>query len=284
MRLLVTGAGGMLGREVVDHASGACEAVVGCDRAALDVGDAAAVSAVVGEVRPDAIVNCAAFTAVDRCETEVDTAYRVNRDGVAYLAAAAQRVGARVVHVSTDYVFDGTKATGYVETDAPNPQSVYGASKLAGEAALFAALPDGSLVVRTAWVFGQHGANMVKTVLRVKDTSPTLRFVDDQRGSPTSAADLAQVLVRLAGSTVTGVVHATNAGAVSWFEFVREILRQCGDDPGRVEPISSADLDPPRPAPRPANSVLDNRTLRALGWPALRPYEAALADVLAQLH
>jgi dTDP-4-dehydrorhamnose reductase len=282
MRLLVTGAGGMLGREVVEFA-GAQHQVIALDRVALDIGEKGAVRAAIESCRPDAIVNCAAFTAVDACETEVDQAYRVNRDGPANLAAAAEVVGARLIHVSTDYVFDGTKTTPYVETDPTNPQSVYGASKLAGEHAVLA-LGDRALVARTAWVFGQHGANMVKTVLRVKDTVPILRFVDDQHGSPTSAADLATMLVRLADSDASGVFHVTNQGNVSWFEFVQEILRQTGDDPSRVQPISTADLDPPRPAPRPANSVLDNRALRAAGIRLLRNYETALADVLDQVR
>jgi dTDP-4-dehydrorhamnose reductase len=293
MRLLITGAAGMVGREVVEVARSRQDVakldvaafdvakfdVAAFDHATLDITDVEAVRAAVDQFQPTAIINCAAFTEVDRCETEPDLAFRVNRDAAAFLADAAATVGARLVHVSTDYVFDGTKPSPYVETDVTNPQSVYGESKLAGELAVLT-LGESAVVARTAWVFGQHGQNMVKTVLRVKDSSPTLRFVTDQRGSPTSAADLAVALVALAESEHSGVFHVTNAGAVSWFEFVREILRQVGDDPERVEPITTADLVPPRAAPRPANSVLDNVALRSTDIAPLQNYEAALATVL----
>ncbi len=281
MRLVVTGAGGMLGQEVVGISTGVHE-ILAFDHASLDIGDAAAVSATLDASGAECIINCAAYTAVDNCESNTETAYRINSDGPANLAAVAHRLGARLVHVSTDYVFDGTKPTPYVETDKTNPQSVYGASKLSGEHAVLE-LGHAGIVARTAWVFGQHGANMVKTVLRIKDTVPTLSFVDDQRGSPTSAADLATMLIALADSKHSGLFHVTNAGNVSWFEFVQQILALTGDDPARVLPIKTSDLSPPRPAPRPANSVLDNAALRACGLAPLRSYEAALADVITQL-
>jgi dTDP-4-dehydrorhamnose reductase len=282
VRLLVTGAGGMLGREVAAEAERAGHDTIAADRKALDITDRDAVLAALRGARPDVVINAAAFTAVDACETEHRTAFLVNGTAVGHLVAAIDEIGARLVHVSTDYVFDGSKPEPYVEDDPPNPASAYGASKLAGEQAA-AELGDHAVVARTAWVFGQHGANMVKTVLRVKDNVPVLRFVDDQRGSPTSAADLATMLVRLAEGGRGGLFHVTNQGAVSWYEFVREILRQTGDDPARVEAITTAQLDPPRPAPRPANSVLDNAALRAAGEPLLPPYEDALARVLHQL-
>ncbi len=283
MRILITGAAGMLGREVVDHARTRDHDVTAADRTTLDVGDADAVDAIVAQTRPDVIVNCAAATAVDACETDRAGAFRVNAEGVAHLANAAAAHGAHLVQVSTDYVFDGTKTAPYHEADVTNPQSVYGESKLAGERAALA-LDDRATVARTAWVFGRHGANMVKTVLRIRDQVPVLRFVGDQIGSPTSAADLATMLVRLAEERRPGLYHVTNEGAVSWHGFVAEILRQLGDDPMRVEAITTAELDPPRPAPRPANSVLENRALAAAGVALLRPYEAALADVLAALR
>jgi dTDP-4-dehydrorhamnose reductase len=251
-------------------------------RTELDISDAEAVQHAVRTLRPDVIINAAAFTAVDRCEAERVEAFRVNADGPARLADAAQSVGARMLHISTDYVFDGTKTTPYVESDATNPRSVYGTSKLAGEQAVLA-IGDLGTVVRTAWVFGRHGTNMVKTVLRARTTTPVLRFVDDQRGSPTSAGDLTGLLLGLVDTPLPGVVHGANAGAVSWYEFVCEILRQCGDDPGRVVPIATADLDPPRPVPRPANSVLVSERLAEAGIAPLRAYELALADVLAAL-
>jgi dTDP-4-dehydrorhamnose reductase len=190
--------------------------------------------------------------------------------------------GAHLVTVSTDYVFDGTKATPYHEWDEPNPSSVYGASKRGGELeALLGGAP--AAVVRTSWVCGAHGSNMVKTVLRLAHEPGTLRFVHDQIGHPTFAADLAPMLRRLAVERRTGVHHVTNQGAVSWFDFAGEVLRAVGHDPGRVEAIATADLHPPRPAPRPANSVLDNAVLRAAGLPLLRDFRAPLAELVAAL-
>ena len=173
-----------------------------------------------------------------RCESEVDLAYRVNALGTRHVADAARRVGAHVVYVSTDYVFDGTKPSPYVEWDAPSPASVYGRSKLGGEAEL----DPGWTVARVSWVCGYHGANMVKTVLRLAQGEGPLRFVDDQRGHPTFADDLAPMLIRLGVERRPGIYHVTNQGAVSWYELVRDILAAAGGDPSRVEPISSAEL------------------------------------------
>jgi dTDP-4-dehydrorhamnose reductase len=193
---------------------------------------------------------------------------------------AASRVGAHVVHVSTDYVFDGTKLDPYVEWDRTNPQSAYGRSKLGGELEVQAY--PGSCVVRTAWVCGEHGNNMVKTVLKLAER-PELAFVDDQRGSPTFTADLALAIRRLAAERRPGTFHVTNQGAVSWYEFVRDILAAAGHDPGKVRPIKTEDLDPPRPAPRPANSVLDNAALRLSDLPLLPHYRESLDRLVDRL-
>ncbi len=272
----------MLGREVVESARRAAHEVDALDHHSLDITDDVAVRDVLDTHRPDLIVNCAAFTAVDRCEADPDLAFAVNATGPRHLAAGARAVGARLVHVSTDYVFDGTKVGPYTEHDLPNPHSVYGASKRAGELEVLKLGPDG-LVVRTAWTFGRHGANMVKTVLAARTSTSPLRFVHDQVGSPTSAADLSGLLIDLATVAASGVIHAANQGSVSWYEFVGEILRQCGDDPGRVEPIRTVDLDPPRAARRPANSVLTSVRLADYALRGLRPYESALGEVLAEL-
>jgi len=253
--------------------------VVGVDRARLDVGDRASVLQVVGDVRPDVVVNCAAWTAVDACEADPERAFRDNGDAVAHLREACDAIGAHLVQISTDYVFDGTSDRAYREDDATNPLSVYGASKLAGERA---AGPSAT-VVRTSWVCGAAGANMVKTVLRLMGDHPVLRFVDDQRGCPTFTADLAPLVRRLAAERRSGVFHATNQGAVSWFEFVRDIVAAAGGDPATVEPITTADLQPPRPAPRPANSVLENAALAAAGIPLLRHYRDPLAELVDEL-
>jgi dTDP-4-dehydrorhamnose reductase len=279
VRVLISGAGGQVGHELVAAFAG--HDVVAADRATLDVTDRAAVMAAVTTLVPDAIVHAAAFTAVDACETAVDRAYAVNALGTRHVAEAARAVAAHVVHLSTDYVFDGTKPTPYDEWDMPNPQSVYGRSKYAGELEL-AGTPDAT-VVRIAWVFGEHGNNIVKTILRVAAAQPTLRFVDDQRGRPTAAADLAVLVHRLVAERRPGLFHATNQGAVSWFEFARSVMESAGHDPARVEPITTADLDPPRPAPRPANSVLDDVALRLSGLPRLPHYRESLDRVVAAL-
>jgi dTDP-4-dehydrorhamnose reductase len=203
---------------------------------------------------------------------------------VRWVAEGCHRTGAHLVHVSTDYVFDGTLDRPYHEWDRPNPQSVYGASKLGGEVEALT-LGAGAAVVRTSWLNGEHGPNVVKTVLELAGRAEPggLAFVDDQRGCPTFTADLAPLLRRLAVDRRSGVHHATNAGAVSWYEFAREILSAGGFAPDLVRPIATADLDPPRAAPRPANSVLDNAVLRAAGLPLLRDFRAPLAELISAL-
>lgn len=286
MKVLVTGAAGQLGTDVVahlEHLGHNGHEVHGFDRAALDITDEHAVGAVVADVDPDVVINCAAFTAVDRCETEVDIATAVNDRGVRHVARACARHGSHLIHVSTDYVFDGTLDRAYREDDRTNPQSVYGRTKLAGEHAAFDELGDDATVVRTSWVCGEHGNNMVELVLRLAEQNTPLAFVDDQVGSPTFTADLAPALVALAGQTPGGVIHVTNSGVVSWFGFVREILAAAGHDPDRVRPISTADLDPPRPAPRPPNSALANVRWRALGHRPLRDFRRPLRELVDRL-
>ena len=287
VRLLVTGAGGQVGREVVAVATAAGDDVLAADHGVLDVTDRDAVLGAVTTWRPDAVVHGAAWTAVDDCEADRPRAMTANAVAVRWVAEACARVGAHLVHVSTDYVFDGALERPYTEHDVTNPQSVYGASKLAGEHEA-AMLGTGAAIARTSWVNGEHGANMVKTVLRLTgggDCGPSsLAFVDDQRGCPTFAADLAPMLRRLAVDRRGGVHHVTNQGAVSWYEFVGEVLRAAGLDPAIVRPITTADLDPPRPAPRPTNSVLDNTVLRDAGLPLLRDFRQPLAELVARLH
>lgn len=281
MKVLVTGAAGQLGVDLVEHCTGMGDDVVAVDRSALDITDADVVRSLILDVCPDVVINAAAYTAVDACETNEEIAFAVNATAVGHLAAACEPVGAHLVHVSTDYVFDGTLDRPYREDDATNPQSVYGASKLAGEVA---AGPSAT-IARTSWVCGEHGNNMVKLVLRLaQNPEQPLAFVDDQRGHPTFTADLAPALRRLALDRRSGVHHVTNDGAVSWYGFVREILAAAGHDPDRVSPISSGDLRPPRPAPRPANSVLDNAAWRAAGYEPLRDFRAPLVELVARLQ
>lgn len=279
MRVLITGAGGQVGRELVDVFTTDGHAVAGFDHSGLDITDRDAVRAAVVEFHPDAIVHSAAWTAVDACEGDPDRAFAVNAMGTRFVVEAARLVGAAVHHISTDYVFDGTKDSPYVEWDEPNPRSIYGMSKLAGEREL----DDGSTIIRTSWVCGFHGANMVKTILRLAAENETLSFVDDQRGCPTFADDLAAMIARLVTERRTGTFHVTNAGAVSWFEFAREVLLASGQHPERVRPVATAELQPPRPAPRPANSVLDHGALRLSGIDTMDDFRVPLARLVARL-
>ena len=281
MRILVTGARGQLGTELMRVCAEAGDDPVGIDIDTVDITSRSAVHEAMAEIRPDAVIHCAAFTAVDLCESEPDKAMLVNGTAVAHIVEAADAVGANLVHVSTDYVFDGTKVGPYVEGDVPNPQSVYGTTKLAGEKA--ALVYPAAAVARTSWVCGLHGGNMVKTVHKLAQERDSLSFVTDQVGHPTFTSDLAPMLHRLAVDRRAGVFHTTNQGAVSWFEFVREIVRLMGRDPGMVRGITTDELQPPRPARRPANSVLDNLAWRESGYAMSRDFREPLAELLRQL-
>jgi dTDP-4-dehydrorhamnose reductase len=300
MRVLVTGAEGQLGRDLLDALAGRvpmggrrCSLlapegdvpglryeVLATHRANMRVDDRDAVQYVFRAFRPELVVHVGALTAVDACETESDLAYAVNAIGTRHVAEAATTVGSHLLYVYTDYVFDGTSTRPYREWDAPNPTSVYGASKLAGEREC----PPGSTIVRTSWVCGAHGSNMVKTVLRLAAGNDPLRFVDDQHGSPTFTADLAAAIVTLGTDRRRGVFHVTNGGATTWWGFVRAIMEAAGADPARVQAISTADLDPPRPAPRPAYSVLDNMAMRLSGLPAMPDWNDGLVRLVRALQ
>lgn len=282
MRVLVTGAGGQLGTDLVLHCTAAGDEVHAFDRAGLDVSSRSAVLAAITSLRPDVVLNCAAWTAVDACEADPDRAVLANGLAVRWVAEACDRAGAHLVHVSTDYVFDGTLDRPYRETDTTGPRSVYGASKLVGEHEALA-LGTRAAVVRTSWVCGQHGSNMVKTVMRLANERPQLQFVSDQIGHPTFTADLAPVLRRIALDRLSGVVHATNQGACSWYEFAAEVVAAMGKDRSLVQPIATADLQPARPAPRPANSVLDNAVLRMAGYTPTRDFREPLRETVAAL-
>jgi dTDP-4-dehydrorhamnose reductase len=301
VRILITGGDGQLGSDLRDCLEG--RVPVGGKRCALlgpegprpdlrhellstdidtmPVDDRDAVLGTFAEFRPELVLHGGALTAVDRCEVEADLAFAVNAVGTRHVAEAAARVGAHVVYVSTDYVFDGTSDRAYREWDSPSPKSVYGASKLAGEREC----RPGSTIVRTSWVCGAHGANMVVTALRLaSEGDGELRFVNDQHGSPTFTADLAPAIVTLGLDRRPGLFHATNSGATTWWGLVRAVLAEAGADPERVRPITTAELDPPRPAPRPANSVLDNMALRLSGLPALPDWQDGLARLVAALR
>jgi dTDP-4-dehydrorhamnose reductase len=273
LRILVTGAGGQVGSEVAAHLPH--HQVIALDRAACDLSDRHSVEQAVAAAAPAAVVNCAAWTDVDGCEADPERAVLVNALGVRHLAAACARAGAHLVHVSTDYVFSGDKDGPYDEWDEPGPRSVYGRSKLGGELEL--ARHAGSwAVARTSWVFGRRGRNFVDTIVgRARDGAP-LRVVDDQRGCPTYAPDLAGALARLAVGRLPGVYHVTNQGACTWHDLAAAAVELAGLDPSVVGTMTTAELG--RPAPRPANSVLSGAAWAAAGLPPLRPWREALAE------
>ncbi|MER6711103.1 MULTISPECIES: dTDP-4-dehydrorhamnose reductase [unclassified Streptomyces] len=286
MRWLITGAGGMLGRDVVDELTRRGETVAGLDRAALDITRPEAVDAAVREHRPDLVVNCAAYTAVDDAEIDEARALEINGDGPRLLARACAAHGARLVHVSTDYVFDGEARTSpYPEDHPTGPRTAYGRTKLAGERAVLEELPGASAVVRTAWLYGVHGANFVRTMIGLEARRDTVDVVDDQRGQPTWSADVAERIADLGprlGPDAHGVFHATSSGEATWYELAREVFSLLGADPDRVRPTSSAAF--PRPAPRPAYSALAHRRWQEIGLPLPRDWRSALHEALPRIR
>jgi len=280
MRVFVTGAGGQLGRDLVTAFDG--WDVIAADHARLDVGDRDAVLGAITSLAPDVVVHAAAWTAVDACEADPDRAWRVNALGGRHVADACRRVGAHLCAVSTDYVFDGTSPVPYREWDAVNPLSVYGRSKLGGEREVLG-LSAGACVVRTSWVCGAGGHNFVKTMLGLAAQSGNVTVVDDQHGCPTFTSDLAGMIRTLAVARLPGVFHVTNQGTTTWYELARAVFALAGADPGRVVPIATAELEPPRPAPRPANSVLDNAALRLSGIPMLPEHREPLERLVKEL-
>lgn len=283
MKVMLTGAAGQLGMALQRQLPEGV-VLVAFDRAGLDIGDAMAVRAAVARERPHFLLNAAAYTAVDRAEQESEAAARINAEGVAHLARAASDHGARLVHVSTDFVFDGHAGRPYQVDDTPHPQSVYGDSKLAGERAALA-ISD-SLVVRTAWVYSAHGSNFVRTMLRLMAERDEVRVVADQIGTPTHAASLARAIWALIRQEATGIVHITDAGVASWYDFAQAIQEEALeigllDRAASILPIATADY--PTPAIRPAFSVLDkNATWALLGGPA-RHWRVELRLMLAEL-
>lgn len=271
MKLLVTGATGMLGRTVVRHL--ADHEVVAVNSGNFPLTNAAKVASAMEQHRPDTVIHCAAFTAVDRCETEVEAAFAVNQTGSANLARACFRTGARLIALSTDYVFSGDAARPYVETDRPEPKTVYGQSKLAAEQAIQRLCPDHTLL-RIAWLYGQGGPSFLHTLSRLgRKPGDPLNVVEDQIGNPTSCDAVAAHIRLLLDVPTGGLLHLTCEGETSWFGFTQAIFRAQGIQRG-LEPCSTEAF--PRPAPRPKNSRLDNRGLRALGLPPMPHWEESL--------
>ncbi len=276
MRYLITGAAGMLGVDL--QAALADREVTALGRADLDVTDAAAVRDAVGG--HDVVINAAAYTKVDDAETHEEAAFNVNAVGVEHLAVAARAAGARLVTISTDYVFDGSAREPYAEDAPRHPISAYGRSKAAGEQRAIAAHPEGTYVVRTAWLYGEHGPNFAATMLRLAGSHPTVKVVTDQLGQPTWTGDLAaQIRLLTESDAPAGIYHGTNSGRCSWFEFTKAIYSELGLDPERVLPTDSGAFV--RPAPRPAYSVLGHDRWSAVGLPEMRDWREALHAAVA---
>lgn len=280
MRILITGGDGQLGRAL--HRLLAGEGWVDApDVDRLDITDEDAVTGYFGDRRPNVVYHAAAWTDVDGCERDPERAFLVNERGAAVVARAAAGRGARLLAVSTDFVFDGDKGEPYMETDEPSPLSVYGRSKRAGESAVLEACP-GAAVVRTAWLFGEGGTgNFVTAILAAADHGRLLRVVNDQFGSPTYAADLAEALVRLARRKAEGIFHGVNSGETSRYDFARAVLDLSGRRDVAIEAIGSDEVN--RPAPRPLRSTLGGNRLSEAGVPPLRPWRAALEEYLVRI-
>ncbi|MBX4145827.1 dTDP-4-dehydrorhamnose reductase [Paenibacillus lautus] len=264
MKVLVTGANGQLGQDVTWVITEAGHEVVGCGREELDITNLEQCGQIISSHDPDFIIHCAAYTAVDAAESDTDGAYLVNAIGTRNIAISAEKIGAAVVYVSTDYVFNGASEVAYVEYDETDPQTVYGRSKLAGEL-MIRDFCSKWFIVRTSWVFGLHGNNFVKTMLRLGQEKPLLKVVNDQKGSPTYTVDLARFLLNLISTEKYGIYHASNCGSCTWYEFTEAIFEEARDHLGleitaQLQPCTTAEF--PRPAPRPANSTMDHLAIR----------------------
>ncbi|HEY7145404.1 MAG TPA: dTDP-4-dehydrorhamnose reductase [Streptosporangiaceae bacterium] len=274
-RWLITGAAGMLGRDLATVLLRRGELVTGLSRADLDITDAAAVGAALGHIRPEVVVNCAAWTAVDDAETSQDEAMAVNGEGPAHLAACCAEAGSTLVHLSTDYVFSGDAAAPYAEDDPPAPRTAYGRTKLAGEQAVLGLHPAAGYVLRTAWLYGAHGPNFVSAMIRLAGQQAAVDVVADQRGQPTWTVDVAgQITGLVTAGADPGVYHVTSSGETTWHGLAREVFRLLGTDPDRVRAVSTAAC--PRPAPRPGYSVLGHARHAAAGVAPISDWRAAL--------
>jgi len=276
MKILITGANGQLGRELANQ----YKEKKGIDlilarREDLDITNVHNVNSFVNENKPDVIINCAAHTAVDKCETEIDMAYKINTMGPKNLASAANEIGAEIVQVSTDYVFDGNTDKSLTEFDEVNPQTIYGKTKLEGERLVKSHNPK-HYIVRTAWLYGD-GNNFVKTMINLSKTHKTMKVVNDQKGTPTSTVDLARVIIKLVEEKNYGLFHCTCKGECTWYEFTKEIFRIKGIDT-EVFPCSTDEF--PRPAKRPEFSVLRNYMLELTTGDITRTWQEAISEYL----
>ncbi|QWU15802.1 dTDP-4-dehydrorhamnose reductase [Paenibacillus sophorae] len=284
-KVLVTGAAGQLGRDVVLLLESRGYEVLACDRQEMDITDLDQCDKVIGEFGPEVVIHCAAHTAVDAAETDVDAAYLINAVGTRNVALASEKAGAKLVYISTDYVFDGQGSQPYHEYDNTDPKSIYGKSKRAGEI-LVQTLSSKYFIVRTSWVYGKYGNNFVKTMLKFGQEKPVLQVVDDQKGSPTYTVDLANFLLELIGTEKYGIYHASNTEVCTWYEFTQAIFAEAEEILGlkftaKLEPCTTEQF--PRPAPRPRNSVMEHLSIRTNGLQDLRSWREGLKSFLLEL-
>lgn len=286
MKILVTGAKGQLGREIVQALQTAGEAVIAVDRSVLDFSHPSQVADGIARHEAEWVINCAAYTQVDKAETEAEQAFRVNRDSAKAVAQGVQRAGGRLLHISTDFIFSGSQSHPYLETDTANPCGVYGRSKWEGEQAICDLLPN-ALILRTAWVYGVHGNNFVKTILRLAAERDELRVVDDQIGTPSWTLDITNAIRSLIKGNANGVFHFTNEGVASWYDFAAEILAQAKQlgilsKACQLKPIPTEAY--PTPAKRPAYSVLSKTKIRQQLDYDIPHWKESLSLMLRQLH
>jgi dTDP-4-dehydrorhamnose reductase len=283
MKILVTGSNGQLGTELVNRYSDRPndELFVG-DLPDIDITSELSIASTFASIAPDIVINCAAWTAVDAAEEKESSAFTVNAEGPAILATYCARAGARLVQISTDYVFEGDASEPYREDSQPGPITAYGRTKLAGENFVRELLPDNHLVIRTAWLYSPTGHNFVKTIVKAQRDRETLSVVTDQIGQPTSASDLADQIVTLLDTySGSGIFHGTNSGVTSWFEFARAIMTEIGEDPERILPTDSSSYV--QLAPRPAYSVLGHHGWAAVGMDPMRDWRVALHEAIPDI-
>ena len=283
MKILVTGSNGQLGTELVNRYSDRPndELFVG-DLPDIDITSELSIASTFASIAPDVVINCAAWTAVDAAEEKESSAFTVNAEGPAILATYCARAGARLVQISTDYVFGGDATEPYREDSQPGPITAYGRTKLAGENFVRELLPDNHLVIRTAWLYSPTGHNFVKTIIKAQRDRETLSVVTDQIGQPTSASDLADQIVTLLDTySGSGIFHGTNSGVTSWYEFARAIMSEIGEDPDRILPTDSSSYV--QLAPRPAYSVLGHQGWAAVGMEPMRDWRVALHEAIPDI-
>jgi dTDP-4-dehydrorhamnose reductase len=273
-KVLLIGAQGMLGHDLLKILGKGYE-VIGVDKEEVDITRQGATRAFIKKISPKVVINATGYTDVDGCEKKMHKAFVINGEGVKNIAKGCRDIGAKLVSVSTDYIFDGEKGSPYREDDPPNPLNIYGESKLMGERYIEKLLDD-FLIVRTQWLYGRHGRNFVETILALAAERDTIEVVHDQHGSPTYTADLSRAIAALVRKNLTGTFHVSNEGACSWYEFALEIIRLAGLSRAKIIPIASAELN--RPAKRPLYSVFDRERLQQKAGIVMRPWQDALRD------